>query len=127
MAGTTMAGEADLFSYDHESMAIEMAALDNLEEFVTENPSVSLSEMLASDNELASNMAETNAFYGFDLMNDRALGIGGFWWGCCLGPVGVVIVWLVADDPGETKKSIFGCIVSSLLGGGSSLYYNYSY
>ena len=123
LAGTTMAGQAELFSYDQDAVAIEMAQLNELEAFVSANPGVTLTDLVASENELVSNITNANAYYGFDLMNDRALGIGGFWWGCCLGPVGILVVWLVADDPAETKRSIFGCIVNALLGGGSYGYY----
>ena len=127
MAGTMMAGNAGLFSYDHEALAVEMTSLNSLESFVTANPGVSLSDMLASENELVEGLGDANAFYGFDMMNDKALGIGGFLWGCCLGPVGVLVVWLVADDPSETKKSIFGCIVNALLGGSGYFFNSYYY
>lgn len=123
LAGTTMAGQAELFSYNQEAVEIEMADLSALENFVTENPGVSLTDLIASENQLVANLNNANSFYGFDTMNERALGIGGFWWGCCLGPVGVLVVWLVADDSSETRKSILGCIISSLLGSGSSFYY----
>jgi len=122
IAGTSMAGQAGLFSYNQEAVEVEMNDLTSLENFVLENPGVSLSDMIASENELVADMAHSSSFYGFDLMNEKALGIGGFLWGCCLGPVGVLVVWLVADDPAETKKSIIGCIVNALLGGGGYFY-----
>lgn len=127
IAGTTMAGQASLFSYNHDAVAIEMAALNTLEDFVIANPGVSLADMQAAENELVAGMGDANAFYGFDMMNDKALGIGGFLWGCCLGPVGVLVVWLVADDPSETKKSIYGCIVNALLGGSGWFYQTHYY
>ena len=122
IAGTSMAGQAGLFSYNQEAVEVEMNDLTSLENFVLENPGVSLSDMIASENELVADMTHSSSFYGFDLMNEKALGIGGFLWGCCLGPVGVLVVWLVADDPAETKKSIFGCIVNALLGGSGYVY-----
>jgi len=117
-----MAGQAGLFSYNQEAVELEMAGLTSLENFVLENPGVSLSDMIASENELVTGMTHSGSFYGFDMMNDKALGIGGFLWGCCLGPIGVLVVWLVADDPAETKKSMIGCVVNALLGGGSYFY-----
>ncbi|MEA1877186.1 MAG: hypothetical protein U9N86_09985 [Bacteroidota bacterium] len=122
IAGSSMAGQADLFSYNQEAVELEMTDLTSLENFVLSNPGVRLSDMIASENELVADMTHSSSFYGFDLMNDKALGIGGFLWGCCLGPLGVLVVWLVADDPAETKKSLFGCIVNALIGGGSYFY-----
>jgi hypothetical protein len=128
LVGSSMAGQAELFSYNQEAVEIEMASLSSLEDFVLENPGVSLSTMVASENELVTTMAKTTGFYGLESMNDRVLGIGGFWWGCCLGPVGVLVVWLGADDKGELKSSIIGCVISTLLGsGGSGFYYNSYY
>ena len=126
IAGTSMAGQAELFSYNQEAVEMEMAELSCLENFVLENPGISLSDLVASENELVANMAHSPAFYGLNTMNEKALGIGGFWWGCCLGPLGILVVWLAADDPAETRKSIFGCVISTLLSGSSSfLYSNY--
>lgn len=122
IAGSSMAGQAGLFSYNQEAVELEMTDLTSLENFVLANPGVRLSDMIASENELVADMNHSSAFYGFDLMNDKALGIGGFLWGCCLGPLGVLVVWLVADDPAETKKSIFGCVVNALIGGSSYFY-----
>ncbi len=125
IAGTSMAGQTGLFSYNQEAVEVAMNDLTSLENFVLENPGVSLSDMIASENELVAEMTHSSSYYGFDMMNDKALGIGGFLWGCCLGPIGVLVVWLVADDPAETKRSLIGCVVNALLGGGS-YFYQYS-
>lgn len=124
LVGSSFAGNAELFLYDQEAIEAEMANLNSLENFVLENPGVNLDDMLASNNILVQGMSEASAFYGLNHMNEKAFGIGGFLWGCCLGPAGVLIVWLVADDPGETRKSIVGCIINALLGGGGAFFYN---
>jgi hypothetical protein len=123
IAGSSMAGQAELFAYNQDALEVEMADLTSLEKFVVENPGVSLSDLIASENKLVSGIANTNAFFGMESMNERVLGIGGFWWGCCLGPVGILVVWLAADDPGETRSSIIGCIINVLLSGGGSFLY----
>ena len=119
-----MAGQAELFSYDQNALEVEMADLSSLENFVLENPGVSLSDLVASENELVSGITKTSAFFGIESMNDKALGIGGFWWGCCLGPLGILVVWLVADDPAETRSSLIGCVINALLSGGGSFLYS---
>lgn len=123
LSGSALAGEADLFSYDQKALETEMADLTAIEDFVAAHPGISLSEMMAADQELVAGMTGSQAFYGLQSMTEKVLGIGGFWWGCCLGPVGVLVVWLGADDSAETRSSIIGCVVSTLLSGGSGLIY----
>jgi len=78
LTGTTMAGQAGLFSYDQESVSIEMAELNALEDFVSVNPGVTLNDLVAAENDLVANINGAESAYGFDLMYDKALGIGGF-------------------------------------------------
>lgn len=127
VAGAGVAGEADLFSYDQVAVETQMADLNTLEQFVLANPGLHLSDLIASDNEMVANLAKSSSFYGLESMSEKVLGIGGFWWGCCLGPIGVLVVWLGADDSGETRSALIGCIISSLLSAGSSGYYYWGY
>ncbi len=47
--------------------------------------------------------------------NDEApLGIAPFLWGCVLGWVGLLVVYLVTDgDKAQTKKALTGCLVGT--------------
>lgn len=127
LSGTGIAGQADLFSYDQETVKNEMASLTSLEDYVLAHPGVNLSDLLISENALVADLSRSTSFYGIESMNEKVLGIGGFLWGCCLGPIGVLVVWLGADDSAETRKAIIGCIVNALLSGGSSIFYYSSY
>ena len=120
-AGSTFAKDPDLFSYDKVVIDIEMAALNDVEEFVLSHPGTTLTTMRETGNPLASTVTDINSYNSLNLVADRAFGIGGFWWGCCLGPAGVLVVYLVAEDSGETRSSVIGCIVSGLLYGGGIL------
>jgi cytochrome c biogenesis protein CcdA len=45
--------------------------------------------------------------------NEPPLGIPSFLWGCILGIVGVLIVYIITDgDKAETKKSLWGFLVA---------------
>ena len=73
---------------------------------------MSLSE-LQSNNLLNSQLSALNLTSG--MMMEPALGIPGFWWGCVLGPVGILVVYLVTEnDKEEVKKALYGCIVSGV-------------
>ena len=123
-AGSSFAMNPGLFTYDKAAIETEMADLNDLEQYVLNNPSTTLTLLTKEGNPMASSITNPNSYASLNLMADRALGIGGFWWGCCLGPAGVLIVYLMADDKSETRSSIIGCVVSSLLSGGGILLSN---
>ncbi len=118
-AGKTYAGEPGLFTYDKSVVETEMASLNDLEQFVLDHPAITLSGMVANGNPMASSVAGPNSFSALNLVYEKALDIGGFWWGCCLGPAGILVVYLVSEDKAETRSSIIGCVVGSLLYSGS--------
>ena len=122
--GKSMANQADLFSYDAVTIENQMAQLDQLEGYVLDNPGVTLGQMATDGNTLASLVSDPNGIKGFNLINERVLGIPGFWWGfvpgllgfcftpCVLfGGIGVLVVMLVGKDPHETKLAILGCAI----------------
>lgn len=121
--GNSYAGEPGLFTYDKSVVETEMASLNDLEQFVLDHPDTTLSGMVANGHPMASSVAGPNSFSALNLMYEKALGIGGFWWGCCLGVPGVLVVYLVSEDKAETKSAIIGCVVGSLLYSGSYVAY----
>ncbi len=124
-AGSSFAKDPGLFTYDKAVIDTEMAVLNDLEQFVLGNPGTTLTLMKEDGNLLASTITNSNSYNSLNLMSDKALGIGGFWWGCCLGPAGILVVYLVSEDKAETRSSIIGCVVGSLLYSGSWAAYAY--
>lgn len=117
----SMAGQADLFSYDAVTIENQMVQMDQLEGYVLSNPGITLTDMTSTGNSLASLVSDPNGISGFNLTNDKAFGIPGFWWGCIIGPFGVLVVYLVAKDSAETKAAIKGCIISAVISIASSV------
>ncbi len=113
-AGQSMAGQADLFSYDAVTIENQMAQLDQLEGYVLENPGVTLGQMATSGNALASLVSDPNGISGFSLMNEKVFGVPSFLWGCVFSWVGVLVVYLVGQDKAETKSAIIGCVVGAV-------------
>jgi len=113
--GKSMAGQADLFSYDAVTIENQMAQLDQLEGYVLDNPGITLGQMATNGNTLASMVSDPNGISGFSLINESVLGIPSFLWGCVFGVVGLLIVYIVSDqDAAEAKKALIGCVVSYL-------------
>jgi hypothetical protein len=113
--GKSMAGQADLFSYDAVTIENQMAQLDQLEGYVLDNPGITLGQMSTDGKALASLVSDPNGINGFNLTNEKVFGIPGFLWGCVFSWVGVLVVYLVGKDPHETKSAIIGCVVEGVL------------
>jgi hypothetical protein len=109
-----MAGQADLFSYDAVTIENQMAQLDQLEGYVLDNPGITLGQMATTGNTLASLVSDPNGISGFNLTNEKVLGIPSFLWGCVFSWVGVLVVYLIGQDKAETKSAIIGCVVGAV-------------
>jgi hypothetical protein len=99
VSSNTFASNADLFSYDEQSMTEMFADLNELEAYVASNNDVSAA-----------------ALNPFGFLGEPPLGVPSFLWGCVFGVVGLAIVYFVAEDPVETKKALWGCVTSSVVG-----------
>ncbi len=117
-AFTLKAGNADLFDIDEQYIEASFNDLNELETLVAKNGST-YADLAQTNNPILENLnlnanLAANAFGA----NEPALGIPSFLWGFCLSGVGILIVYLVTEDNGETKKALFGCLASVLVSGG---------
>jgi hypothetical protein len=96
--------------------------LNQLEQTV-EQTGQTYSQLAADNNALLENVAYnndiSNALLGSAGDGDRLLGIPGFFWGFCLGILGIILVYVAIDDAGakkrEVKQAIIGCAIWSVL------------
>jgi hypothetical protein len=110
------ASNSGLFTYDADQVNSEMAELQAIENYVSVNQGITLTNLQAENNALVNNMNfVTGEFGGMStLSGEAAFGIPSFLWGCVFGVVGIAVVYFVTEDSEETKKAFFGCIVGSL-------------
>jgi hypothetical protein len=104
----------ELFSVDDQELNTEFAQLNELEQFVSANEGITLSD-INSENALVSNMANRADILSViaGLRAEPPAGIPSLIWGLCLSWVGVLIVYFVADDRSETKKAFTGCLIGA--------------
>lgn len=113
------ASEASVFDYNEQAFMNEFSDMEMLEQYVDDHPGVTLSEMRAQNHSLAFTCNATPASFNQYM---SPLGIPGFWWGCFLGPIGVLVV--VISEQSESRdltNSVIGCIISCALFGGGVL------
>lgn len=104
------ASEPGDFSLDMKSMEREFSELSSLETMVIHSGYLSFSD-LQNQSKLPANFSDMNlseVSFGEDPM-----GIPGFWWGCILGPVGILLAYVLSDnDKDQARKALNGCIVT---------------
>ncbi len=98
------------------------AKIEPLEQFIIANPEQSAESIVAENPNLVDDidLSPTNAL---DAQRDLPL-VSPFWWGCCLGVIGLIVVYVITDnDRGQVKSAFWGCLISTLLFGGGLLRY----
>lgn len=103
---------ADLFTMDEAKIEAEFAELNTLDAYLDEHEGVTLEELQSSGAAMALNLSP-ETMSGLSAMMEAPLGIPSFLWGCVLGWVGILIVYLVSEDKDETKKALYGCLAWS--------------
>lgn len=112
LSGLTMAGTADLFSYDKEKLETEMSDLQEAEDYLYTHQELGFQGLKEVKPELVHQLgSKACSMGGIDAIGGpRIWNIPSYFWGCCLGPVGVILVYITIDDPAETKKSFMGFV-----------------
>lgn len=97
---------------DEDALNEAMTELNELDEYLNDNEGVTFTELESSDSELIQKMDNSTAPLGVDRANEPPLGIPSFLWGCILGIVGILLVYILTDgDKSETKKALWGMLV----------------
>ncbi len=102
----------ETFNYDEQKINADFKQLEKIEKYVQKNEGTTLESLKSQNSELVSGI-NLSADASASLMADELpLGIPAFWWGCVLGIIGILIVYLVTDkDKDQTKKALFGCLI----------------
>ncbi len=102
------------FNIDMESLQTAMQDLNKLETYLDQNAGVTYSDLEAVGSELIINVSGSSSPMGMDQDGDDLMGIPPFLWGCVLGWVGLLLVYILTDnDKAQVKKAFTGCLVST--------------
>ncbi|MFO8234645.1 MAG: hypothetical protein R6U04_04465 [Bacteroidales bacterium] len=107
--------EESAFTLDQEAFDEALSELNELDSYLALNEDLTYSDLEAAGSELITNISDISAPMGTAPQEDDALmGIPPFWWGCVLGWVGWLLVYVLTDqDKDQTKKAFTGCLISS--------------
>lgn len=102
---------------NQSSLEKEFEQLNKIEQYVDANEGITLTEIQAKNAELLDNVTLTDSTTSFTMAGELPL-LGAFWWGCCLGIVGLALVYFITDnDREQVKSALIGCVISTLLVG----------
>ena len=111
----SFAGEADLFKVDQKKVDSYMQDLERVEELVVQNETDYTTTFDLTP--VVFDKVNLNTSSNFSLVyGDPPLGIPSFVWGLCCGVSGLAVVYFVTDDTDETKKALYGCATSGVIG-----------
>lgn len=113
-------GSAD-FIYNRAAIEADFAGLTELEQLVESKNYLNLSEIKNQDYLLES--FSINNLASMPVIEDP-MGIPGFWWGCILGPFGILMAYLISDnDQYQARQALTGCIVNGVVSAGIVVVY----
>lgn len=95
----------------------EFAELQAIESFLEANPNVDFATLETEKSDLLADISLSNSTASLVSTDDMPI-VSAFWWGCVLGIIGLVLVYVMTDnDKDQVKKALIGCVVSTLLVG----------
>ncbi len=110
--------EESVFVLDLTALDLAFSELNDLEDFLAQNEGVTYADLQATGSNLIANISDITSPMGQGAASDDPLfGIPAFWWGCVLGWVGLLLVFLLTDKDRElTRKAMTGCLISTGVG-----------
>lgn len=103
-----------VFELDETTLNSAMSQLNELEEYLLQHEGTTYNDLALANSDLIINLSDAAAPMGMDQSGEAPLGIPAFFWGCVLGWVGLLVVYIVTDnDKPQVKKAFTGCLVST--------------
>lgn len=97
---------------DESALDEAMSELNDLDEYLNDNAGTTFTDLQSADSELIMGVENSTAPLGMAEENEPPLGIPSFLWGCILGIIGILLVYIITDgDKDETKKALWGMLI----------------
>lgn len=102
----------DTFEYNEKNIESEFEQLNKIETYVLNHDGATLSEVQSQNPKLLAGIELNPESSTNFLKGDLPANIPPFIWGCVLGVIGILLVYILSDnDKDLTKKAVIGCLV----------------
>lgn len=106
--------DESVFDLNEDALNAAMQDLNELDNYLAQNQGMTFDDLKDSGSELIMNVSNSVTPMGLAQDDEAPLGIPAFLWGCVLGWVGLLVVYLVTDqDKTQTHKALMGCLVGT--------------
>lgn len=103
--------ENEALIYNPESINSHFEKLNKVEVFIEQNQEANLETI--KDTDLVKDIElDTNTLATITKDNELPLNIPAFLWGCFLGGLGILFVYIFTEDKDQTKKALYGCLTA---------------
>ena len=110
--------------FDEAEIYSAFDEVNDLVAIVENDASITYSDLEATNSEMIADVSSSAAIAMSSTSADSPPFISAFLWGCLFNLAGMLIVGITTDfDSDQLRKSAWGCLISSLLWGGSSVAY----
>ncbi len=103
--------ENEVLVYNQENINTTFEKLNKVEAFVEQNTEASF-ETIKNTDLLKDIELDTNTLDNVTKDTELPLNIPAFWWGCFLGGLGILLVYVITEDKEQTKKALYGCLTA---------------
>ncbi len=100
-------------NFDESEIYTAFAEVSDLDQYLATNDSKTYSDVNLENSKLLNGISASTTLPFSQSKDEKALGIPSFLWGCVLGWVGLLIVYLMLENKEETKKALWGCVAGT--------------
>jgi len=108
--------DESVFFPDNNQLNSELAVLNELEAWLETHEEATFTDLAESGSPLVLAIENSASPWGSDGQEEDGspLGIPSFFWGCFLGIVGILLVYIFSDEnKEEAKKAVWGCATAT--------------
>jgi len=109
ITGSLLFANNSEFQYDATVVNQSLKELNKVEQLYKASPEKSLDQIKSEAGYHQLNISSASVINSG--MNGDMPILPAFWWGCLLGAIGILIVYLVTEDTDQTKSALWGCVL----------------
>jgi len=105
-----------VIGFDESEIYAAFAEVSDLDQYLAQNEGVTYTDIDQENSTLLNGISSSTTLPFSASSDELVLGIPSFFWGCVFGWVGLLVVYLVLENKEQTKKALYGCIASTVVG-----------